>query len=149
VSWLLDGLEVTVVGALGRRLGRDETPASGGADRLAASATSPGRLLGASSSAGSPTTSGRKRMFSPRSRCTCSRTVLTAFSFSFASFAFCRVPHRLRHRRRVADQLGDRELIPARGARSQSPRHHGTFWIRRGAGTAMSISSVESFPDKP
>jgi len=67
VSWLLDGLEVTVVGSLGPALQRPDTLGlTAGEIGWAASAYIAGAVLGALVSAGSPTASGASRCFSPR-----------------------------------------------------------------------------------
>src|SRR5262245_16734167 len=91
VSWLLDGLEVTVVGALGPTLGRDDTLGLSAAQvGWAASAYIAGAVLGALFFGRLADHLGRKKMFLVTLAVYLFATVLTAFSFVFLSFAFCR-----------------------------------------------------------
>src|SRR5947208_10345957 len=91
VSWLLDGLEVTVVGSLGPTLERPDTLGlSAGEIGWAASAYVGGAVLGALYFGRLADRLGRKRMFLVTLAVYLAATVLTAFSFSFVTFAFCR-----------------------------------------------------------
>ncbi|HEX2567293.1 MAG TPA: MFS transporter, partial [Burkholderiales bacterium] len=91
VSWLLDGLEVTVVGSLGPTLQRADTLALSAAQiGWAASAYVAGAVLGALYFGRLADRLGRKRMFLVTLAVYVGATVLTAFSFSFATFALCR-----------------------------------------------------------
>jgi MFS family permease len=91
VSWLLDGLEVTVVGSLGPALQRPETLGlSAGQIGWAASAYIGGAVLGALYFGRLADKLGRKRMFLATLIVYLVATVLTAFSFDLYSFAFCR-----------------------------------------------------------
>src|SRR5215208_2938885 len=81
VSWLLDGLEVTVVGALGPTLGRDDTLGLSAAHiGWAASAYILGAVLGAIFFGRLADHLGRKRMFLVTLAVYLAATVLTAFS---------------------------------------------------------------------
>src|SRR6185436_5182897 len=91
VSWLLDGLEVTVVGALGPALQRPDTLGLT-AQQIgwAASAYIGGAVLGALIFGRMADSLGRKRMFLVTLVVYLVATVLTAFSFDLWSFALCR-----------------------------------------------------------
>src|SRR5690348_11965229 len=91
VSWLLDGLEVTVVGALGPMLGRTDTLAlSAGEVGWAASAYVGGTVAGALFFGRLADRLGRKRMFLVTLAVYLTATVCTAFSVGMFSFALCR-----------------------------------------------------------
>src|SRR4051812_40511110 len=91
VSWLLDGLEVTVVGALGPTLGRDDTLGlSAGQVGWAASAYIAGAVLGALVFGRLADHLGRKRMFLATLAVYLVATVATAFSWNILTFACCR-----------------------------------------------------------
>ena len=91
VSWLLDGLEVTVVGSLGPALQRPETLGLSATDiGWAASAYIAGAVLGALFFGRLADRLGRKRIFLVTLAVYLVATVLTAFTWDIASFAFCR-----------------------------------------------------------
>jgi MFS family permease len=91
VSWLLDGLEVTVVGSLGPALQRDDTLGLTAAQiGWAASAYIGGAVLGALFFGRLADRLGRKRMFLVTLVVYLIATVATAFSWEILSFAFCR-----------------------------------------------------------
>src|SRR5947208_12821970 len=91
VSWLLDGLEVTVVGSLGPTLQRPGTLGLGAAEiGWAASAYIGGAVLGALVFGRLADRLGRKRIFLATLAIYLAATVLTAFSFNLATFALCR-----------------------------------------------------------
>src|ERR671919_371706 len=91
VSWLLDGLEVTVVGSLGPALQRPETLGlSAGQIGWAASAYIAGAVLGALYFGRLADKLGRKRMFLVTLVVYLVATMMTAFTWDIASFAFCR-----------------------------------------------------------
>jgi MFS family permease len=91
VSWLLDGLEVTVVGSLGPALQRPETLGlSAGQIGWAASAYIGGAVLGALYFGRLADKLGRKRMFLVTLVVYLIATVLTALTWDIYSFAFCR-----------------------------------------------------------
>src|SRR5688500_19517034 len=88
VSWLLDGLEVTVVGSLGPALQRPDTLGlSAGQIGWAASAYIGGAVLGALFFGRLADSLGRKRMFLVTLAVYLFATVLTAVSFDLWSFA--------------------------------------------------------------
>src|SRR5688572_27090051 len=91
VSWLLDGLEVTVVGAIGPSLQRPDTLGlSAGQIGWAASAYIAGAVLGALFFGRLADRLGRKRMFLATLAVYLVATLLTALSFDFLTFALCR-----------------------------------------------------------
>src|SRR3954471_7521929 len=88
VSWLLDGLEVTVVGSLGPTLQRSDTLGLG-ADQIgwAASAYIGGAVLGALLFGRLADRLGRKRIFLVTLVLSLAATLATALSFNLATFA--------------------------------------------------------------
>jgi MFS family permease len=141
VSWLLDGLEVTVVGALGPTLGRDDTLGlSAGQIGWAASAYIAGAVLGALVFGRLADHLGRKKMFLATLAVYLFATVLTAFSFNFASFAFCRflTGFGIGGEYAAINSAID-ELIPARVRGAVDLGVNGTFWVGAALGAALSI----------
>src|SRR5436853_2275224 len=90
-TWLLDGLEVTLVGSLGGILTRRETLGLTDA-QVGASATFylAGAVVGALLFGYGTDRLGRKRLFFITVAVYLAATALTAFSWSFASYAFFR-----------------------------------------------------------
>src|SRR5262245_20449799 len=130
VSWLLDGLEVTVVGSLGPALQRPETLGlSAGQIGWAASAYIAGAVLGALFFGRLTDTLGRKRMFLATLIVYLVGTVLTAFSFDIATFAFCRfiTGFGIGGEYAAINSAID-ELIPARLRGRVDLAINGTFW---------------------
>ena len=141
VSWLLDGLEVTVVGALGPTLGRDDTLGLSAAHiGWAASAYIAGAVLGALVFGRLADHLGRKKMFLVTLAVYLFATVLTAFSFNFLSFAFCRflTGFGIGGEYAAINSAID-ELIPARVRGAVDLGVNGTFWIGAALGAALSI----------
>ena len=133
--WILDGLEVTLVGAIARgcpRTARDSPqPRQIG---LAARPTSPARV-GALVFGYLTDRLGRKKLFLVTLGGLPGRPFLTAFSLGPLELRRLPVPHRRGHRRRVlGDQLGHRRADPRAGA------GHGSIW----RSTAASGSALPS-----
>src|SRR5258707_1028831 len=123
VSWLLDGLEVTVVGALGPTLGRDDTLGlSAGQIGWAASAYIGGAVLGALFFGRLAHHPRRKRMF------------LTGFGIGGEYSAI---------------NSAIDELIPARVRGSVDLAINGTFWIGAALGAALSIVLLDPLRVNP
>jgi len=141
VSWLLDGLEVTVVGSLGPALQRDDTLGlSAGQIGWAASAYIGGAVLGALFFGRLADHLGRKRMFLVTLVVYLVATVLTAFTWDIASFAFCRflTGFGIGGEYAAINSAID-ELIPARVRATVDLAINGTFWIGAALGAALSI----------
>jgi MFS family permease len=141
VSWLLDGLEVTVVGSLGPALQRPETLGLSAAQiGWAASAYIGGAVLGALYFGRLADKLGRKRMFLVTLYVYLAATVLTAFSFDLYSFAFCRfvTGFGIGGEYAAINSAID-ELIPARLRGRVDLAINGTFWIGAAMGAGLSI----------
>jgi MFS family permease len=141
VSWLLDGLEVTVVGSLGPALQRPETLGlSASQIGWAASAYIGGAVLGALYFGRLADKLGRKRMFLVTLAVYLVATVLTAFSFDIVSFAACRflTGFGIGGEYAAINSAID-ELIPARLRGRVDLAINGTFWIGAAMGAGLSI----------
>jgi MFS family permease len=141
VSWLLDGLEVTVVGALGPTLQRPDTLGLSAAQiGWAASAYVGGAVLGALFFGRLADRLGRKRMFLVTLAVYLVATVLTAFSFDLASFAFCRflTGFGIGGEYAAINSAID-ELIPARVRGRVDLAINGSFWLGAAMGAGLSV----------
>src|SRR5918999_711147 len=141
VSWLLDGLEVTVVGSLGPALQRPDTLGlSAGQIGWAASAYIGGAVLGALYFGRLADKLGRKRMFLVTLVVYLVATVMTAFTWDIASFAFCRflTGFGIGGEYAAINSAID-ELIPARLRGRVDLAINGTFWIGAAMGAGLSI----------
>jgi MFS family permease len=141
VSWLLDGLEVTVVGALGPTLGRDDTLGLSAADvGWAGSAYIAGAVLGALFFGRLADRLGRKRMFLATLVVYLIATVLTGLSFDVASFAFCRflTGFGIGGEYAAINSAID-ELIPARVRGRVDLIINGSYWVGAAVGSAVAI----------
>jgi MFS family permease len=141
VSWLLDGLEVTVVGSLGPALQRPDTLGlSAEAIGWAASAYIGGAVLGALYFGRLADKLGRKRMFLVTLVVYLIATVLTAFTWDIYSFAFCRAltGFGIGGEYAAINSAID-ELIPARLRGRVDLAINGTFWIGAAMGAGLSI----------
>jgi MFS family permease len=141
VSWLLDGLEVTVVGSLGPALQRSDTLGlSAGQIGWAASAYIGGAVLGALYFGRLADKLGRKRMFLVTLVVYLIATVMTAFTWDIASFAFCRflTGFGIGGEYAAINSAID-ELIPARVRGRVDLAINGTFWIGAALGAGLSV----------
>jgi len=141
VSWLLDGLEVTVVGSLGPALQRPETLGLSATQiGWAASAYIAGAVLGAIFFGRLADKLGRKRMFLTTLVVYLIATVLTAFTWDITSFAFCRflTGFGIGGEYAAINSAID-ELIPARLRGRVDLAINGTFWIGAAMGAGLSI----------
>ncbi|MGQ0546762.1 MAG: MFS transporter [Betaproteobacteria bacterium] len=141
VSWLLDGLEVTVVGSLGPALQRPDTLGlSAGEIGWAASAYIAGAVLGALFFGRLADRLGRKRIFLVTLAVYLAATVATAFTWDIASFAFCRFATGFGiGGEYAAINSAIDELIPARVRGQVDLAINGTFWVGAAIGAALSI----------
>ena len=141
VSWLLDGLEVTVVGSLGPALQRPDTLALSATDvGWSGSAYIGGAVLGALYFGRLADRLGRKRLFILTLAVYLAATVLTAFTFDFTSFVLCRAltGFGIGGEYAAINSAID-ELIPARVRGAVDLAINGTFWIGAALGAGMSI----------
>jgi MFS family permease len=141
VSWLLDGLEVTVVGSLGPALQRPDTLGlSAGDIGWAASAYIGGAVLGALFFGRLADRLGRKRIFLVTLVVYLVATVATAFSWDIASFAFCRffTGFGIGGEYAAINSAID-ELIPARVRGQVDLAINGTFWVGAALGAGLSV----------
>ncbi|HWA39302.1 MAG TPA: MFS transporter, partial [Burkholderiales bacterium] len=141
VSWLLDGLEVTVVGAIGPSLQRPETLGLSAAQiGWAASAYIAGAVAGALVFGRLADRLGRKRMFLATLAVYLVATILTGFSFDLWSFALCRflTGFGIGGEYAAINSAID-ELIPARVRGAVDLAINGSFWIGAMIGAALSI----------
>ena len=151
VSWLLDGLEVTVVGSLGPTLQRPDTLGLGAAQiGWAASAYVAGAVLGALFFGRLADRIGRKRMFLVTLAVYLFATVLTAFSWDILSFAFCRflTGFGIGGEYAAINSAID-ELIPARVRGRVDLAINGTFWIGAALGAGLSIFLLDPASSRP
>ncbi|HWT71785.1 MAG TPA: MFS transporter [Oxalicibacterium sp.] len=141
VSWLLDGLEVTVVGSIGPALQRSETLGlSASQVGWAASAYIGGAVLGALYFGRLADKLGRKRMFLVTLVVYLVATMMTAFTWDIYSFAFCRLltGFGIGGEYAAINSAID-ELIPARLRGRVDLAVNGTFWIGAAMGAGLSI----------
>src|SRR5688572_2329429 len=148
VTWLLDGLEVTLVGSLGPTLQRGDTLGlSASQIGWAASAYVGGAVLGALVFGRLADRLGRKRIFLVTLAVYLSATVLTAFSWDIASFAFCRflTGFGIGGEYAAINSAID-ELIPARVRGAVDLAINGTFWIGAALGAGLSVLLLGTIP---
>jgi len=141
VSWLLDGLEVTVVGSLGPALQRPDTLGLTASEiGWAASAYIAGAVLGALFFGRLADRLGRKQMFLATLIVYLIATVATAFSWDILTFAFCRffTGFGIGGEYAAINSAID-ELIPARLRGTVDLAINGTFWIGAALGAGLSI----------
>jgi len=146
VSWLLDGLEVTVVGSLGPSLQRPDTLGlSASQIGWAASAYVAGAVLGAIVFGRLADRLGRKRMFLVTLAVYLAATVLTAFSFDLVTFALCRflTGFGIGGEYAAINSAID-ELIPARLRGTVDLAINGTFWIGAALGAGLSVFLLQN-----
>src|SRR5512138_2237883 len=141
VSWLLDGLEVTVVGSLGPALQRPDTLGLTASEiGWAASAYIAGAVCGVLVFGRLADRLGRKRMFLATLIVYLAATVATAFSWDILSFACCRfvTGFGIGGEYAAINSAID-ELIPARLRGTVDLAINGTFWIGAALGAGLSI----------
>jgi MFS family permease len=141
VTWLLDGLEVTVVGSLGAALQRPDTLGlSATAVGWAGSAYVAGAVIGAIWFGRLADRLGRKKLFLWTLAVYVVATVLTAFTWNFTSFLVCRffTGFGIGGEYAAINSAID-ELIPARVRGRVDLAINGTFWIGAAAGAALSL----------
>jgi MFS family permease len=140
-TWILDGLEVTLAGSLGGILTRRETLGLSDA-QVGASATFylAGAVLGALIFGYGTDRLGRKRLFFITVAVYLAATGLTAFSWSFASYAFFRAltGAGIGGEYAAINSAID-ELIPARVRGRVDLMINGSYWVGAALGSAATI----------
>src|SRR3979411_493187 len=140
-TWILDGLEVTLAGALGGILTRRETLGLTDA-QVGASATFylAGAVLGALLFGYATDRLGRKKLFFVTVAIYLTATGLTAFSWNFASYAFFRAltGAGIGGEYAAINSAID-ELIPARVRGRVDLMINGSYWIGAALGSAATI----------
>ncbi|MGH8766029.1 MAG: MFS transporter, partial [Burkholderiales bacterium] len=141
ITWMLDGLEVTVVGSLGPALQRPEALGlSDGQVGWTGSAYVAGAVLGALFFGRLADLLGRKKLFLVTLAVYLVATLLTAFSFDFATFALCRAltGFGIGGEYAAINSAID-ELVPARLRGRVSLAINGSFWLGAAAGAGLSL----------
>ncbi|HEX7236247.1 MAG TPA: MFS transporter, partial [Gammaproteobacteria bacterium] len=145
ITWILDGLEVTVVGSLGPTLQQDGTLGLSAAEvGWAGSAYVAGAVLGALYFGRLADKIGRKPLFLVTLSVYLVATLLTAGTWSFWSFAFCRflTGFGIGGEYAAINSAID-ELIPARVRGLVDLAINGSFWLGAAAGAGLSIVLLE------
>ena len=141
VAWVLDGLEVTIVGSLGAVLARSDTLGLTDAQvGWAGSLYVGGAVIGAIIFGRMADRLGRKRLFLWTLAIYMAATVATAFTGSFASFAVCRFVTGIGiGGEYAAINSAIDELIPARVRGRVNLAINGSFWVGAALGAALSL----------
>ncbi|HVQ03594.1 MAG TPA: MFS transporter [Burkholderiaceae bacterium] len=141
VAWVLDGLEVTIVGSIGSVLERSDTLALTASHiGWAGSLYVGGAVLGALVFGRLADRLGRKRLFMLTLAVYMGATVATAFSTGFTSFAICRFFTGVGiGGEYAAINSAIDELIPARVRGRVNLAINGSFWIGAALGALISL----------
>src|SRR5688572_12639785 len=146
VTWMLDGLEVTVVGSLGPALTSDGALGLTATEvGLAGSAYVAGAVLGALFFGRLADRLGRKPLFLATLAVYLAATLLTALTFDFTSFAICRflTGFGIGGEYAAINSAID-ELIPARVRGAVDLGINGSFWIGAMLGAALSTFVLDT-----
>jgi len=141
VTWILDGLEVTIVGSLGSVLAEPSTlhlsPTQIG---LSATAYLGGAITGALLFGYLTDRLGRKKLFLWTLGLYLCATAMTAFSWSFASFAFFRAATGMGiGGESAAMNSAIDELLPARVRGHADLAINGSYWLGAAVGALASV----------
>jgi MFS family permease len=141
VAWVLDGLEVTLVGSIGGVLERSDTLAlSAGQIGWSGSLYIGGAVVGALVFGRLTDQLGRKKLFLITLAVYSLATLATAFSPNFAFFAVCRFITGLGiGGEYAAINSAIDELIPARVRGRVNLAINGSFWLGAAVGAGMSL----------
>ena len=141
VTWILDGLEVTLVGSLsGAFIGAGGLSMSESQVGLAASAYLAGAIVGAIGFGQLTDLYGRKRLFSITVMVYAVATIATGFAWNFAPFAlfrFCTGAGIGGEYAAINSAID--EMIPARARGWTDLAINGTFWIGAALGAGASV----------
>jgi MFS family permease len=140
-AWILDGVEVTLVGSLGPALLRPDTLGlSAGDVGWAGSAYVAGAVLGALAFGRASDRLGRRRLFLVTLSIYLVATLLTALAFDFRSFLFFRFLTGLGiGGEYAAINSAIDELIPARVRGTVNLAINGSFWVGAALGSGVSL----------
>ena len=146
VAWVLDGLEVTIVGSIGSVLERADTLALSAAQiGWTGSLYVGGAVIGALVFGRLADALGRKRLFLLTLLVYMIATVATAFSTGFTAFAACRFVTGIGiGGEYAAINSAIDELIPARVRGRVNLAINGSFWIGAAVGALLSLVLLDA-----
>lgn len=146
VAWVLDGLEVTIVGSIGSVLERPDTLALSAAQiGWTGSLYVGGAVIGALVFGRLADALGRKRLFLLTLLVYMIATVATAFSTGFTAFAACRFVTGIGiGGEYAAINSAIDELIPARVRGRVNLAINGSFWIGAAIGALLSLVLLDA-----
>jgi MFS family permease len=146
VAWILDGLEVTLVGSLGSVLERPDTLGLDAAQvGWSGSIYIAGAVAGALIFGRLADRLGRKRLFLMTLAIYMAATLVTAFSTGFVFFSICRFATGLGiGGEYAAINSAIDELIPARVRGRVSLAINGSFWVGAALGAALSLVLLDA-----
>jgi MFS family permease len=145
VAWVLDGLEVTLVGSMGGVLERSDTLALSAAQvGWSGSLYIGGAVLGALVFGRMADRLGRKKLFLVTLAVYAAATLATAFSPDFRFFALCRFATGLGiGGEYAAINSAIDELIPARVRGRVNLGINGSFWVGAALGAGLSLGLLD------
>src|SRR6185436_20362957 len=141
IAWMLDGLEVTLVGSIGSVLERPDTLGLT-AEQIgwAGSGYVGGAVIGALFFGRLADSAGRKQLFILTLAVYVAATLASAFSYNFTTFLLCRLftGFGIGGEYAAINSAID-ELIPARVRGRVSLAINGSFWVGAAAGAGLSL----------